>query len=310
METRWLQDFLALADTGHFTRAAASRNTSQAAFSRRIQSLEAWLGVTLVDRSDFPARLTSEGERFKVYAIEILGQVLAARGELSGKFAADHVRIAVPYALATANLPEWWSQWSKGSNLSCTLTHGNVHDLVASLVGGSVDILTCFQTPQRPIQLSAETYVSAIIRTERLRPYASPRLIAEHGAEMPGTPEKPVPVLAYSQGVYLSALVQHVIENAEEELFSRVVIESDMSDVLRSMAEAGYGIAWLPDCTVRSLPEGTLVPIGGDRWSTPISIIAYRERTNDKHAVRRLWACLTNEEPGPAHDFAAQAASS
>lgn len=305
LETRWLQDFLALADTGHFTRAAAARNTSQAAFSRRIQSLEAWLGVTLVDRSDFPARLTPEGERFKTYAIEILGQVLAARGELSGKFAADHVRIAVPYALATSNLPEWWAEWSKGNNLSCTLTHGNVHDLVASLVGGSVDILTCFQTPQRPIQLNAESYISTVIRTERLRPYASPRLIASGGAEMPGTPEKPVPVLAYSQGVYLSAIVQHVIENAEEELFSRVVIESDMSDVLRSMAEAGYGVAWLPDCTVRSLPEGTLVPIGGDRWSTPISIIAYRERTNDKPSVRRLWASLANEDAEATHVSAA-----
>lgn len=300
METRWLQDFLALAEIGHFTRAAAARNTSQAAFSRRIQSLEAWLGITLVDRSDFPARLTPEGERFKTYAIEILGQVLAARGELSGRFAADHVRIAVPYALATANLPEWWAEWSKGSNLSCTLVHGNVHDLVAALVGGGVDILTCFQTPQRPIQLSPESYVSTIIRTERLRPYASPRL----DVAMPGTPEKPVPVLAYSPGVYLNALVQHVIDNAEETLHSRVVIESDMSDVLRSMAAAGYGVAWLPDCTVRSLPEGTLVPIGGDRWSIPLSIAAYRERTNEKPAVRRLWACFP-KQAGPSHVSAA-----
>lgn len=305
LETRWLQDFLALAETGHFTRAAASRNTSQAAFSRRIQSLEAWLGATLVDRSDFPARLTPEGERFRAYAIEILGQVLAARGELSGKFAADHVRIAVPYVLATASLPEWWSAWSSGSNLSCTLTHGNVHDLVASLVGGSVDILTCFQTPARPIQLSADTYESVVIRTERLRPYASPRLIGESGALLPGTPERPVPLLAYSQGIYLSALVQHVIENAEEELHSRVVIESDMSDVLRSMAEASFGIAWLPDCTVRSIPEGRLVPVGGERWSTPISIVAYRERTNDKPAVRRLWGCFGNERTSLAHETAA-----
>lgn len=30
MEIRWLQDFLVVAETGNFTRAAAMRNTSQA----------------------------------------------------------------------------------------------------------------------------------------------------------------------------------------------------------------------------------------------------------------------------------------
>ncbi|MGL4976364.1 MAG: LysR family transcriptional regulator, partial [Bosea sp. (in: a-proteobacteria)] len=41
MDIRWLQDFLTVAETGNFTRAAERRNASQAAFSRRIQSLEA-----------------------------------------------------------------------------------------------------------------------------------------------------------------------------------------------------------------------------------------------------------------------------
>ncbi len=68
MEIRWLQDFLTVAELGNFTRAAEERHASQAAFSRRIQSLESWLGVTLIDRSVFPTRLTVEGERFKEQA--------------------------------------------------------------------------------------------------------------------------------------------------------------------------------------------------------------------------------------------------
>ena len=61
MEIRWLQDFLAVAETGNFTRAAEQRNASQAAFSRRIQQLEAWVGAALIDRSIIPTRLTPAG---------------------------------------------------------------------------------------------------------------------------------------------------------------------------------------------------------------------------------------------------------
>ena len=65
MDIRWLQDFLSLAEAGHFTAAADSRHSSQPAFSRRIQSLEAWLGVELIDRSRYPTVLTPAGERFR-----------------------------------------------------------------------------------------------------------------------------------------------------------------------------------------------------------------------------------------------------
>lgn len=51
VELVWLEDFVALAESGNFSRAAELRATAQPAFSRHIRSLEEWLGVTLVDRS-------------------------------------------------------------------------------------------------------------------------------------------------------------------------------------------------------------------------------------------------------------------
>ena len=61
MDTKWIEDFLALAEHGSFTKAAESRFVTQPAFSRRIRSLENWLGVKLVDRSTFPTKLTTIG---------------------------------------------------------------------------------------------------------------------------------------------------------------------------------------------------------------------------------------------------------
>ncbi|MFL5159126.1 MAG: LysR family transcriptional regulator, partial [Microvirga sp.] len=58
MEIKWLEDFISLANTLSFSRAAEERHVTQSAFSRRIKQLETWLGVPLVDRATFPAHLT------------------------------------------------------------------------------------------------------------------------------------------------------------------------------------------------------------------------------------------------------------
>ncbi|MCT7654667.1 LysR family transcriptional regulator [Oceanimonas sp. NS1] len=44
MELKWLKDFVALNEHGSFSKAAEARFVTQPAFSRRIRSLENWLG--------------------------------------------------------------------------------------------------------------------------------------------------------------------------------------------------------------------------------------------------------------------------
>lgn len=72
METKWLEDFVSLAETRSFSRSAQLRHVTQPAFSRRIQSLEAWAGVALIDRSSYPTRLTPAGETLHAQALELL----------------------------------------------------------------------------------------------------------------------------------------------------------------------------------------------------------------------------------------------
>src|SRR5688500_11241190 len=68
MELEWLEDFISLARSGSFSRSATERHVTQPAFSRRIQALELWLGVALIDRSAYPTRLTPAGRQFREVA--------------------------------------------------------------------------------------------------------------------------------------------------------------------------------------------------------------------------------------------------
>ena len=63
MHVTWLKDFLALAPSCNFSRAAIERHSSQPAFSRRVRALEEWLGISLFERGARSLSLTEAGRR-------------------------------------------------------------------------------------------------------------------------------------------------------------------------------------------------------------------------------------------------------
>jgi DNA-binding transcriptional LysR family regulator len=126
-----------------------------------------------------------------------------------------------------------------------------------------------------------------------LRPYASPSLVAQ-GVSLPGSVEKPVPLLMYSVGVYFARLVDLIFETAGERVVGARILENDMSDVLRDMALAGHGVAWIPDSTALH-GNGQLVPLGGDMWTLPLKIVAFKDRANRRRSVSRVWAQLAGQ---------------
>ena len=59
MNIQIIEDALTLIEEGTMSAAAARRNVTQPAFSRRIMALENWLGVRLVERFANRVQLTS-----------------------------------------------------------------------------------------------------------------------------------------------------------------------------------------------------------------------------------------------------------
>lgn len=309
MELKWLEDFLAVAETGNFTRAAQVRNTSQAAFSRRIQQLEGWLGVSLIDRSSIPAQLTNAGENFKITASRVLSDMLQSRADIAAAapgIRADRVRLAIPYALTSA-LPGWWNGWSGADGLEAVVSVGNVHDLGLSILSGANDLMICFEAAHQPVVGDLEHVQSVVIGRDVLRPYCSASLVDRDGIDLPWRGDIPLPLLAYSSGIYFARLVDMVIERAGGISRRRVILENDMADVLANMAAAGLGVAWLPQSMVEARGDTALCPVGNEAWCIPLSIVATRDAGNTKPALTRLWTKI--EAMGAAEPSVSQAAS-
>src|SRR5258708_37709298 len=65
IEVRHLRYFLAVAETLHFSKAAAQLGMAQPPLSQQIRSLERMLGYPLFDRTTRGVRLTKVGEYFR-----------------------------------------------------------------------------------------------------------------------------------------------------------------------------------------------------------------------------------------------------
>lgn len=286
METKWLEDFVSLAETRSFSRSAQLRHVTQPAFSRRIQSLEAWAGTDLVDRSSYPTRLTPAGQTLYEQALELLQSLQTTRAMLRAHIAtaSDTIEFAVPHSLAFTFFPAWLSGL-RGicGPIKSRLTALNVHDAVLRLVEGHADLLIAFHHPSQPIQLDAQRYEMLPLGREVLAPCVRATADGQALYRLPGTAAHPVPYLAYAPGAYLGRVVEHLLKTSPHPVHLDRVYETDMAEGLKAMAREGHGIAFLPLGSVqKDLASGKLV-LAGQGLDMPMDIRIYRERPTERH---------------------------
>ena len=305
METKWLEDFVSLAETRSFSRSAQLRHVTQPAFSRRIQALEAWAGIDLVDRSSYPTRLTSAGKTLLPQALEILGNLQAARNLMRGHQTSsqDMIEFAVPHSLAFTFFPHWVMDLrSRFGALKSRLITLNVHDAVMQLTEGSCDLLIAYHHPSQPLQLSPERYEMLSLGHETLAPYARGDDAGAPLFRLPGSAARKVPYLGYGEGAYLGRLVEVIVKQAAVPPQLEPIYETDMAEGLKAMALEGHGLAFLPVSSVKKeLRARRLVPAaprqsGAPAFEVTIEVRVYRERPEyarqAKPAARALWAFL------------------
>ncbi|WP_044873275.1 LysR substrate-binding domain-containing protein [Pseudomonas sp. LFM046] len=292
LETKWLEDFVALANTRSFSQAAERRFVTQPAFSRRIRSLEAALGLTLVNRSRTPIELTESGQLFLVTArsmVEQLGEVVRHLHHLEGQ-QGEVLQFAAAHSLALGFFPQWIAQLrADGLNIASRLIATNVGEAVHSLREGGCDLILAFYDPDAALQMDPEIFPSMHLgRTEMLPvcavgPDGKPLYELDSGQS--------VPLLAYSAGAFLGRSVNLLLR--QRALRSTTIYETAMADSLKSMALQGLGVAWVPRFSAQAeLARGDLVVCGGSQWHVPLEIRMYRCALVRKAAVRLLWRKL------------------
>jgi len=304
MEIKWVEDFLSAAETLNFSKSARLRNVTQPAFSRRIQSLENWLGVELFDRVNYPTRLTRAGETFQIRAVEMLDHLLNTRSILKQKRTDLNAEMvcAMPHTLSLTYFPKWLSEMEgKLGMLTIQVIAANVHDAITALTDGGCDVLISYRHPYEAVEMDMARYEMVRIGSESMRPYSKPDSAGSALFRLPGNLDRPIPHLAYPETTSFGKIVSNILKGSPQPLQIFRRYEGDMAEGLRMMALQGHGVAWLPaSLAAQDLASGALVPAyerdgidrREERWSGEMDICIYRDRARANPFLDKLWQCL------------------
>lgn len=295
LDIKWVEDFLALAHSGSFGRAARQRHVTQPAFSRRIQSLEHWLGTELIDRSTLPVRLTEAGEAFLEDARRIVGIARTARHDLRSRVSAERarVRIITLHTLAAYVVPTLVSPYLAARPEASVEILPSVQGIEAyfeALESDFGDVVVAYAHHRTPGP--RDRFDSRRIRLDRMVPVAHPevaRLAAGSGALLP--------LLAYTPTSVSHELVQPVLAGLG--LAFRVVGVSALAESLRALALGGLGLAWLPETVAAdALADGRLVRMwpGEERVEIALDIRCWSRRETPPGPLRSFLETLP--QPG------------
>lgn len=293
MESRWIEDFLSVARTGSFSLSAKERHITQSAFSRRIKSLEQWLGVALIDRSSYPTRLTEAGERFLETAQQVTASLVNTRQELRHAAHSDRriLRIAIQHSLASGFLARWLATLPlERDDLLTQVRADNLHDCVRDLEEGGVDLLVCYTHPGLPMQLNTERFPSLTLSRDVLIPVSKPGPDGRplHGLQSGSS--RQVNLLSYSADAQLGRMASLAMDTADPPFPVHIVFESSLVEALRAMALEGTGVAWLPGQLIfDDLNHRRLVRAGPSLLEIPLRVEVFGEQSLVTGRLENLW---------------------
>ena len=296
MEIKWIEDFIALSQYQSFSRAAEFRNVTQSGFSRRIQSLEQWVGADLIDRSSFPPTLTPAGQLFREAAEDILGKLFDTRAIIrtEQRMAGKGLQIAAGHSIALGFLPAWLKALTaRFGEVRARVIPTNVHDSILMLVNGNCELMFAYHHPELPLHLDPTRYEHLTVGVDTFMPVCRPNQRSAPMFRLPGTADRPLPLISYTETSYFGRCLALLLGRAEATPALRLHYESDMAEVLKKLVMEGEGVAWLPKSSIAAeLDAGELVAAGRPTWNLEVELRVYRDASNRSEFLDTLWRHL------------------
>ncbi|MBC8050708.1 MAG: LysR family transcriptional regulator [Chitinophagales bacterium] len=227
-----LRTFIAIAQTGSFTRAAGHVHKTQSAVSVQIKRLEEITGKPLIQRVGKKNLLTLDGERLLDYARKIVDLNMEAMSALTQPSLSGHVRIGTP-VYAEGYFPGIYARFAKTyPNVEIEISTRASQRLVSDVDSGALDlaIVTHSSSGQR----------GEVIRREQLYWLCATNCTLHKSAV--------VPLALYQSVSSLRQVATDAMEKAGKRY--RVAYSSQSHDALFAAVRTGLAVGFMPGCSL------------------------------------------------------------
>ncbi|KUL31516.1 LysR family transcriptional regulator [Actinoplanes awajinensis] len=258
MDLRQLQYFVAVAETGSFTRAAERVHITQSGVSAQIKALEHELGAELFDRSGRTARLTDAGSVALRHARAALDSTLDLRDAIDDVKGLIRGRLTIGMVTGCEVTPLFDALAAfhrDHPGIELELTEANSDHLVAGVRTGSLDVALAGLAGEPPDHLAAQIIVS-----EPLVALTPP------GSELAQRGRVPVAGLTSYHIVCLpvGTGIRDVLDRAVLAAVGvrpEVALVATSPDTVAGLARRGLGVAVLSESMAAAHPDLVAVPI-------------------------------------------------
>lgn len=301
MDLNWLEDFLALAEHKTFARASETRHVTQPAFSRRIQSLEEWMGTRLFLRSPQGTTLTPAGAFLRTHAEDLTRSVYRLRQEtldVAGR-EASVISIAATHALSFVFFPDWIRSHPQFATLGpLNLISDTMEACEQIMSRGDADFMLCHHHRDAAPRLEASQFTSAVIGRDVLLPLCAPLGDGAPRWPLSGEPSSPTRLLSYRPQSGLGRIVVSVLEKNWPTLSLQKMLTAQLAATLLTMARQGDGVAWLPQTLAHDdMTTGRLVDAGHGRYSIDVEIRLIRPLRRQAPTAESFWKSIVDGGP-------------
>lgn len=291
MRLEWLEDLLAVAETGSFQEAADRRRLTQSAFSRRIQHIEEQIGVELFDRTRKPVQLNPAMAQQRDQMVKLANDLRQLVNDLrrGERMALNRITIASQHALTTALTP----QILKGIHASHADVHvrlrsANLDECFALLLSRQADIALVYRLPDEPHPIGASFVETAVIGTDQLLP-----VIASHEASVLNRrlAAGELPYIAYPSEVFLGqALERFILPQVQSSIRVTPKAETALTLAALELAAVGVAVAWVPGSLARPrIANGTLADLSETLPTYRLEVTAVRLFGDTRPIARSVW---------------------
>ena len=294
MRLEWIEDILAVLKAGSLNRAAEQRYLTQPAFSRRIRSIEHYLGVEVIDRTRKPAQLRpvilDQQERLETLAGELRDLLNHLRQQ--DRKTDNRIVIASQHGITTAIAPMVVKRLSANLDTNVRLRSANRDECFALLLTKQADLTLIYRTIDEEHPLQGSFIEECDFGREELVPvFATHALEALNEQYRQGE----VPVVTYPEDVFLGQVLNRkVFIQLRQQIFLRTRAETALTLAGLRLAEEGVGVAWVPrSLAARQIASGELTDLGHRFQTVALSITAFRYAGERSAAEQDAWTVLT-----------------
>lgn len=287
--------FVAAATRGSLSAAARAEGVTPAIVGRRLDALEARLGVRLMLRTTRKLTLTFEGQAFLEDCQRVLNDLANAEAAVSlgGVRASGHLRLSAPAGFGRRHVAPLVGSFMQ-ANPEVTVSL-DLSDRIVDLVNEGIDCAI------RIGELTDSSLVSVRLGEMRRVVVASPAYLVAHG--VPRSPADLARHNCFSLGQQRGWVFRDPDGGAVESWKVSGRFECNDGAVLHEWALAGRGLAWRSLWEVgQDLKEGRLTSVL-DAWQAPpMGIYAVFPQRRHMPLRLRLFVDLLKETYGrPAY---------